>query len=98
MEEILNNEVIDDEFIVYMTRLTFKEFRNIFDYEDQKKIRNDYDNRLKGKNLFFYFYFLKNRDQEREIRKLRKMNKLLTKEKAKSMGLNAIGFVVPKSN
>lgn len=87
MEEILNDEVIDDEFIVYMTRLTFKEFRNIFDYEDQKKIRNDYDNRMKGKNLFFYFYFFKNRDQEREIRKLRKMNKLLAKENAKSMGI-----------
>lgn len=77
MEEILNDEVFDDEFIIKMTRLTFKEFKQIFDYEDDKKIRNDYDNRLKGKNLFFYFYFLKNRELLKKNRKLEKSNKLL---------------------
>ena len=77
MEEILHTEQMDDEFLLYITRLTFKEFRNIFDYEDAKKIRNDYDNRLKGKNLFFYFYFLKNRELEKENKKLRKTNKTI---------------------
>ncbi len=79
MEEILCSELLEDNFIIFMTRLTFKEFKNIFDYEDDKKIRNDYDNRLKGKNLFFYFYFIKNRELTKRNKKLEKQNKLLAK-------------------
>lgn len=85
MEQILDNEHLDDKFLVFITRISFKEFKSIFEYEDEKKIRNDYDNRLKGKNLFFYFYFFKNEDKDIEIRKLRRMNKVLSKNLSKTV-------------
>lgn len=96
MEEILSKSEITDEFLTMFMRLEFKKFKTMFDYDDEKKIRNDYDNRLKGKNLSIYFFYLKQQEQQVRIAKLERMNKLLSKQLAKASGINSVTIDQPK--
>lgn len=76
MEFLLHEEADwteDQEFIEMFTKIKFsggaKTWVDHFWYEGccKKKLRNDYDNRFKPKNIVLYYYYFQNK-------KLKKMN------------------------
>ena len=57
MESIFNEYEPSDEFIVKMGKMSLSDFSADYcmDIEDKKSIRNNYDNRMRKRNLIFYY-------------------------------------------
>lgn len=73
MENIIEEYTPTDEFLADFARLTYEDFCDNYDLEQNKKSRNQYDNRMRTKNVIIYF-------MERIIYKLER--KVKTKEAA----------------
>ncbi len=62
-----------DKFLIKFTKMNFTEFRDEFDCDgmcDAKKLRNDYDNRFKPKNLILYSMHYKQKELENKQNEL----------------------------
>jgi len=53
------------------------------DEKVQKKLRNDYDNRLKGKNLQLYYFYYEIKKLRKENKNVKRINKCLIKQAKK---------------
>jgi hypothetical protein len=85
MDFIMQEYDPSDKFLIELTRMKFGEFYSEFYAEgDSKKLRNDYDNRLKPKNIVLYHmhYLMKEKENviTRQFRELMKNKKNLKKE------------------
>jgi len=86
MEYIQNIEEPDDDFILMFTRMSFKVFMNEFndDAYCQKKLRNDYDNRFKARNLQTYYFYFKIKNLRKEKRNQQRTIGCLLKKQEKN--------------
>ena len=55
MNELKEHHYPSDEFILNFGKMTFEEYKDCFDDDDQKKLRNDYDSRMRPTNILIYW-------------------------------------------
>jgi uncharacterized protein YbcC (UPF0753/DUF2309 family) len=110
MEYIKEEYKPTEKFIEKMKNLSWKDYRQDFECDEtcknEKKLRNDYHNRMKPTNLMIYFMDWWNADQSVDIQNL-KLKIIKLEQEVKDLNaeiqeyldddsktLNAIGFVV----
>lgn len=77
MNELKEYLAPTDEFVTNFAKMTFYEWKDTFDTSDdycggcwmamQKRMRNDYDNRMRPRNLILYYAFARLTPDTRSI-------------------------------
>lgn len=55
MDELKEHYYPSDAFILNFGKMTFEEYKQSFDDDNAKKLRNDYDSRMRPTNILIYW-------------------------------------------